>query len=511
MLSLYFGGAEVPGWRTLLANEGVEHVALSYMGLRRKTTFKRPWVVSEKFPDNQSIFLDSGAYTVNSADEDKYTQGELRDIAAHYMAFADANLDRLAMVSEFDALPLGLDWIKAMREDYWDDLPGDKFMPIWHPEWGLDELDDLCKKYDRVGVTNTVHESRNMTPTLNGMVGKYGTKLHGVAMTKIDEMSAVKWDSVASTSWLSPAMYGDTIIWTGKELKRYPKKYKDRARKQHRTLFTKEGFDSEKIEADDTTEVLRLSIWSWQRLVDDISRHKIGVRQSATDGVTTSGDGVPLDNAQEGGDPVGTSLVETRKAVVTRERSDDERRLLPGMALILQKEGHLDPETGQHTEPDSEHIKVRSQSMRICDSCFLASKCPAFEPGSNCAYDIPLTIQTPGQLRSLQNALIEMQGQRVLFMRMAEDMEGGYADPNLSNEIDRLQKLVAKKVELETDGFSLKIEAKGRGKSDPGFISRWFGAEAGTAAHQLPASIRADDAILVLDAEFADDERVVTP
>jgi hypothetical protein len=108
---------------------------------------------------------------------------------------------------------------------------------------------------------------------LNGLVADHGVRLHAIAMTKPWAMAEVRWDSVASTSWLSPGQYGDTIVWTGKELKRYPRKYKDEARKRHRTLFTSAGFDAEKIAADDRIEVTRLSIWSWQQLAASLGRH----------------------------------------------------------------------------------------------------------------------------------------------------------------------------------------------------------------------------------------------
>lgn len=500
-MHLYYGGTEIPGWRKLLAEEGVQHVALSYVGLRRRTKFKRAWVLEEKFPEIQSIFLDSGAYTINSADEEKYTVGELRDIASAYMAFVHANLDRVDMVSEFDALVLGRDWIEAMREDFYDDIPEEKFLPIWHPEWGVEELDRLARKYSRVGVPQTAMGGRNLVPTLNALVQKYGTKLHGVAMTKPDVMTAVRWDSVASTSWLSPSQYGDTIVWTGNELKRYPKKYKDQARKRHRTLFTREGFDADKIEADDTTEVLRLTIWSWQQLVANIERK----RPADANVVTLFPESADEANAETGGALVDTRGDETRNSRPTiRAREEHEISPLPVMGLLPQKETYVD-EDGSRKERSADLVKVRSESMRTCDSCFLASKCPAYEEHANCAYNIPVEIRTKDQQRALQDALIDMQTQRVLFMRMAEDMEGGYADPNLSSEIDRLQRLIKQKHEMEQEGFSLKIEAKERGQG--GMISRLFGSDAGEQMRALEAPVQVPSAMEqmgIVDAELVD-------
>jgi hypothetical protein len=488
----------------MLAEEGVENVSLSYMGLRRRTKFSRPWLIEDNYLPSQKVFLDSGAYTVNKADDDKYSVAELKEIAAHYMAFVQQNIDSLHMVSEFDAIVLGREWIEAMREDFWEDIPEDKFLPIWHSEWGVDELDRLAQRYKRVGVTQTDLDGRNLTPVLNEITRKYGTLLHGVAMTKPAEMAAVTWDSVASTSWLSPSQYGDTIVWTGRELKRYPKKYKEQARKRHRTLFIEAGFDADKIEDGDNNEVLRFTIWSWLQLASSIEQH----RPNEPEAVTTSPSGLLSGFAQMQGGEVGTADSEPLNGVSTPvPRKDRPRTNLPVIGLAVEKETYTDPEDGLNKERDVPLVTLRSQSMRQCSSCFLSSKCPAYDQHSNCAYDIPVEVKSKQQMQSLQNSLIEMQAQRVLFMKMVEDMTGGYADPNLSGEIDRLQKLVKVKTELEQDSFSVKLEAKGNG-AQAGMISRIFGRDAGeqmtTLDRPVPADRMIEQSSGFIDAEIVD-------
>jgi hypothetical protein len=180
---------------------------------------------------------------------------------------------------------------------------------------------------------------------------------------------------------------------------------------------------------------------------------------------------------------------------------------LPVIGLVQEKEVFTDPEDGINKERDIPLVAVRSQSMRVCSSCFLAQKCPAFDKEANCAYDIPVQVKSKQQMAALQNSLIEMQAQRVLFMKMAEDMTGGYADPNLSGEIDRLQKLVKVKTELEQDSFSVKLEAKGNG-GGAGMISRIFGRDAGEQMTALERPIPADRMIEsstgFIDAEIVD-------
>jgi len=498
-MHLYFAGAEVPSWKKVLREEGVEHVALSYMGLRRRTTFKRPWRIADKFDSTQKVFLDSGAYTINNASEEKYTQRELKDIAAHYMSFVQDNIDDIEFVSEFDCMPLGIEWIRAMREDFYDGLPDGKFMPIWHSEWGVEELERLCQKYARVGVPQTALGGRNLVPALNSYVRQFGVKLHGVAMTKPDQMAAVNWTSVASTSWISPSQFGDTIIWTGKELKRYPKKMKDAARRRHRTYIDQIGFDSEKVAADDGPELIRLSLWSWRQLVSSLEGTTVDRYVVTTSEVEESEDNVEGESSL-----VVTGGQEKRKSVTTRPvRMRASTGVLPVMGVSMGVETYVD-ENGQAQERDLPLVNVRSTSQRVCSTCFLAAKCPMFEEGSNCAYEIPVTVKTKDQMQALQNGLVEMQTQRVLFGRMAEELEGGYPDPNLSSEMDRLQKMIKIKTELEQDSFSVKFEAKGTSPGQMGLMSRLFGRDAGEQAQALPAGPVAADTVIqqmdVIDA-----------
>ena len=271
-MRLYLAGGEVPSHRKLLAEQNAPHVAISFLGLKRRIKNADRWKLADKFHDSASLFVDSGAYSVNN-NNDAFSQRDLRDISALYRDHIEANLDRLEFFSEFDALPLGRDWIENQRNWWVANVPVDKFLAIWHPDWGIETLQYMCQTFARVGVPQTALGGRNLTPLLNSLVANHGVKLHGVGMTKVEEMSAVSWHSVASTSWTSPQRFGDTIVWSGGELHRYPKAYKERARKRHRTLFERIGLDPQAIEDGDTAEVLRLSLWSWRQLEDSINRH----------------------------------------------------------------------------------------------------------------------------------------------------------------------------------------------------------------------------------------------
>jgi hypothetical protein len=104
--------------------------------------------------------------------------------------------------------------------------------------------------------------------------------------------------------------------------------------------------------------------------------------------------------------------------------------------------------------------KATLYRLRQCDTCFVAANCPAFKPQSACAFNLPVEVKTKEQLKGLLNTIIEMQGSRVAFARYAEELNGGYPDPNTGQEIDRLFKLVNQMKELEENKEFIRITAE---------------------------------------------------
>lgn len=490
MIKLYFGGAENPHWKDLLHANSVTTMGLSYIGLSRRVKFARPWLISEHFPDDTSVFLDSGAYSVNTQE---VSREEAVDIARAYQAFVSQNHEAVGMVSEFDAQVLGKSYIEQARADFYDDL-GDKFLPIWHSEYGLDNLEYLASRYERVGILQA-DVNADISPVLNKLVNRYDVKLHGVAMTRMEAMKDVRWDSVGSTSWLSPSKFGDTILWepATKTLHRYPKKYKDEARKRHRSLLSSVGFDSSAVEADNTDELLRVSIWSWQQFVAHISG---GVTNDSTAQI-----GVNPENPH---DPVDNQGYENRNRELAIRR---ETKPIPGVGFA-QRKTYTTNDDGTQAETEETQVFRRSDSARVCNNCFLKDKCPEFLENANCAYGIPLHIETPSQVAALEDAIITMQAQRVIFMQMVEEMEGGYADPNLSSEIDRLGRLIKARRESEKEGFTLHVEgSQTKGSS---LMTDLFGRPAADAAEPKFPAVSADEYIQnagIIDAEVVDEDK----
>jgi hypothetical protein len=288
-------------------------------------------------------------------------------------------------------------------------------------------------------------------------------------------------------SWQSGMRRGETIVWDGTRLVRYPAKMKDQARSRYKAVIEKAGLDYDAILADDNKEVTRLAIWSYQQLEMDMDKKKPGNNPfrviegggdpSADDDVTNM-----LVTGLGGFDDMGvdhsTDVMRKPESAPSRlpqPRGEDEKGYLPTFR-VEGKEVVEKDESGRDVIAYVPVLSSTSTSMRQCNTCFVAANCPAFKPNSECAFSLPVEVKTKDQLIALLQAIIEMQGSRVAFARFGEELNGGYPDPNVSQEIDRLFKLVEslKKMEDNKEFVRMTFERSG----GAGVLSSIFGDRA---------------------------------
>lgn len=434
--SLYLGGAEEPGWRRLLVDNGARHIALSFRHLHRRLPKTKPFLLAEKVPDGVDIFLDSAAHNAKRDDAREHSL----ELLEPYVEFVKSNLDRLTLFSEFDAIE-DIEWVERNRAEIWDAFPRDQFMAVWHSAHGLDSLRGLAGRYAHVGIPKA-----DMSPPVLACVRSLQGQVCFHAIGEADPDVLTKGFTSASThSWLSATKYGETIVWVNNRLKRYPAKMKVQARRRHRMLFDKAGFDSLAIEDDNNEEVARFTIWSFLQLEAHLGQHRQG---PPTEASPANSQMVPLG--------VG-GLPEARR---------NSRYTLPVLS------------GGPGEAPKLSHAAIRR-----CDACHVAAACPAFLGGAECAFDIPVECKTKEQLLGLLQGVIEMQAQRVAFTRYAEELEGGYPDANLSNEMDRLLRVIGQAKSIQDDRDFLEISVKTHAQA--GVLSRIFGAREAEPTHQL--------------------------
>jgi hypothetical protein len=238
---------------------------------------------------------------------------------------------------------------------------------------------------------------------------------------------------------------------------------KDQARARYKSAYERAGLDFDKIVGDDAIEISKLAVWSYQQLEKSLKRGDL---------VTKSGEMLPPENAETTPVDVTKRGVEMRKPVA---RNPAEMTTLPVLGVEMSRT--IEPDASGHdVVRDVPVIRSSSTSLRMCDTCFVAPNCPAFKPANSCAYNLPVEIKTKEQMKSLVNALVEMQGQRVAFAKFAEDLGGGYPDPNVGQEMDRFFKMLKTIKELEESKELMRVTVERQGAG--GVLSAIFGDRA---------------------------------
>ena len=468
-MKLIYLGAEVPSNRTLIETTSATHVGVSFWRLQKRGLPAKGYFLSNYFNKDFQIHVHPGI-----PKETELDRLDLEVFAAEYEGFIANNIDRINTFNEINGSWIDQSFVEEQRRTSWSEVPPGKFQPIWEPSTGLTELNLLVTRYLDIALPGEALETETQLAMVTRTLSRqHGTRFHIMGSVKPDNLRQVFAETASTMSWLAPMLNGETIVWDGVKLNRYPKRMKDQARSRYRNVYIKAGLDVDKILEDDDKEVCRLAIWSYQQFENRINK----VNNEEDDELLyDNSDDLVLGNNTES-----TPAVSDKKGVEPRKllpREDEEMGNLPVFGYQLETVVEDDG-----TIKDVSTIHSQSTSLRVCDTCFVASNCPAFKPQSVCAFKLPVEVKTKDQLKSLINAVIEMQGQRVAFMRFAEEMSGGYADPNVSQEIDRLFKLIKTTKELDDSREFIRMTVERQGSA--GVLSSIFGDKA-QALKELP-------------------------
>jgi hypothetical protein len=471
-MRIIFLGAEVGSNRTLLESMNATAMGVSFARMVKRGMPKtKSWLVSERFDPQVRVVAFPGVSETKSM-----SAGELEEFAANYQDWVVQNIERLDGFVEFDPPQLGADWVRQQR-GFWLDA-GDKFWPVWNPEHGQAELLRMAMDFSDVAISgSTIDQQVGLSGRTQAISAAQHTRWHGLAVASPDNLRQVPLTTASTLSWASPMMRGETIVWDGMGLKRYPKKMKDQARPRYKRIIDQAGLDYDAIIADDAKEVTRLAIWSYQRLEEQMAKRPFQVIDG--DGEKHVGNSEVLDPEIAGMlfDDVDNKDVDVRnpQSRIPAPRTASERAFLPvldvGTKTIVETS-----DDGRETLREVPILASNATSLRQCNTCFVASNCPAYKPNSECAFSLPVEVKTKDQLKALLNAIIEMQGSRVAFARFTEELNGGYPDPNVSQEIDRLFNLVEQLKKLEDNKEFVRMTFERQGGA--GVLSSIFGDRA---------------------------------
>ena len=464
-MRIVYLGCEIPSNRTLLESTTANHVGVSFYGLVKRGLPKtKEYLLENYFSKDSYIYVYPGLPKALNM-----TRVELEDFAAAYEHMIALNIDRISIFAEINSSFVDPSFVEEQRRTAWSQVPPGKFLPVWNPDSKLETLQAMGDKYLDIGIPGDVIDVETRLASVTRLMAKRdGNRFHALGCAKPDNLRSIPFETASTLSWLSPMMHGETIVWDGTRLMRYPKRMKEQARSRYNHVYEKAGIDADKIAEDDPQEVCRLAVWSYEQF--EVRINKVGDSYHDNNDETNMSDNAeltPLDADNKG--------IQMRKL---NPRNPEEMGNLPVFGYEIKTDVDADGVIS-----DAIHISSQATSIRACDTCFIASNCPAYKPQSACAFKLPIEVKTKDQLKGLINAIIEMQGQRVAFMRFAEEMNGGYADPNVSQEIDRLFKLIKTTKELDDSREFIRMTVERQGSS--GVLSSIFGDKA-QALKELP-------------------------
>jgi hypothetical protein len=477
-MRVVLSGAEKGSYRSVLLANGVKRMALNL------TQFSIPkrkeLALAEMFPGVElTLWTSEGDEDVDRFDE----------FVRHHLD----SLTNIIGIGGYDGT-----WM------------GSKYIPMWSDSDDMERLAYLCSKHGSVAIPDKAMTAKTL-PRIRQLHQRWGTKMIGIT-SKPDMIEAIDWDSVIVSSWTSVVRYGETQVWDGHGLRRYPAQQKDTARRKHRSDIMRLGCDMDLIMDDDVSEVSKLAIRSW--LEWEMSTFGTRAYDPLEDDDETEVEGgemggivatPPLNVGKPNADKSGLSIATT----APERRHESEKSLLPVMGIerIIPDGSFRSGTQGEEIEIDHTEtpvVRYQSSGLRQCDSCYLAPRCPAFKPHAECAYELPIELRTKDQLNALLTAMLEMQASRVMFARFAEELEGQGMDPALSSEMDRLFQLVDKFKNISDSRDLVRFEMEAR--SGAGVLSRLFGAAAGeqSRAVSTPMSIKEIDQAII-DADVLSD------
>lgn len=454
-MRFFFGGAEKSSYRSMLLSAGVSRFGINL------THFAIPKRKALSLPD-----VYKGEILVYTSEGDEDT--------SRYDSFIRDHVDDISVI-------IG-------RPEYDGTWLGDKYVPLWNDHEDLERLAWLCQKHGRAAISDKAINSKNQQ-RINNLAQRWGAKLYGLT-SKIEIIEGIQWDTVVAGSWSSSIRYGETQVWDGHSLRRYPAQQKESARKRHRADIERLGIDSQAVLDDEVSALGLLAIRSWQAweqrtfggydpMNDDDENEFVGDEKGDIIAISPS-------------TPTGQNVVSRGSDIAITQpekRHDNERVLLPvmGIETIMSMGTQTVDSEGESIDLAPENVNVlryNADPLRQCDNCYLASRCPSFKEHSECAFRLPVEIRTKDQLQAAMRAMVEMQVGRVLFARFAEELEGQGLDPALSSEMDRLFTIIERFKTISDTRDLIRFEVEARGQS--GVLSRLFGQKAGEMARELP-------------------------
>lgn len=488
-------GAEDVKALDMFSEIGIPNVLVSYYYLRKKGIDS----IKEKLKGFELVLCDSGAFTFLSGNNTLSYEG----MDAYVSAYADF----IAKYKEYFSIFVEMDLYAMDRYykgvDEWRERlitaagGREKVMPIFHSKLAKipQNWEQMCKDFPYVGMGSKYAQNATVLTPLFSVSKKYGTKVHGMGITKLDIIRHTAYYSVDSTSWSMGQRYGITYELRGSMMKSWAKYHKDSVRKRMLNRYKQRGLDANKILADDPEEVMKANLLEWKDFI--IMVDKTVNRGQTQDHVSDVEEVVATVEEKEYTFDEMLDLATPKGQIKYFDTQLD--RWVPGFIDIIDREtegkevfhlidqkgvkfavNRIDFDEGWKLAPITAlsianmDVRVKSEKaveILMCDSCYVSGRCPFAKPGATCSVEWAGEQKEKGfDLKTAILDVISEEYKRVKRSLFFENIDGGVLDQNVSKEVSNFIHLLEMFKNIVDNRDEVIIKAKGKG-----IISQLFG------------------------------------
>lgn len=377
-MKIFLAGAENSSASKVLQWAKTPNVLMSYYYLRnRKFEDIEKMIMDYKANGNEMIMLDSGAHTfftqaglesAVSGSESRTAQLKVdpETYLQEYAHWLETNGQYFDIVVELDigkivGMEKVYEWRKILKG-----VVGDKLMVVHHPDYMNNaEFEEMCRdyKYTAVGAGH-----RNELGEWNAFADigkKYGTKIHGLAMTKCEFMERIPLFSVDSTSWKMGSKYGQSYYFNGRTLQLISKE----ERRRYRNAFEADGLDFDKLIADDNEEVDKFNALQWKKYEANLNGTPITYTGKAVDPEEKKAEEVdsemPIEQVKKPYDPTVNLPAHTK-----------------GKIMEIRKDPAIEEKRKQALKANLNNFKTGLYAKKLplyCNDCYAKSKCKFYQ------------------------------------------------------------------------------------------------------------------------------------
>lgn len=453
----------------------VKHIQVSFYYLRR--VFHDPLDFEPIAKQFETVVIDSGTVygNVKNTDERK----RLLEDYASYLGALDKHSFHAAVYEE----GVGID--KVLPDEMLI-YPLDDVREVFD-----NDLRALFNNLKYVGVSNkecSAHGGDNLIPIF-AQASKTGSYIHAFGTGSKRILQKYPFYSANSSSWRSGSRYLNTYIYEGpgrglrlyqphdkkdpvkteKELKTIRRRQESLVKVRHPLIYPQ--IDWSELHEGDSWEVDKANLAQWMLYAQDLEllphnkyflteqeRQEVILRKTELlANITPKGD-------TEEGEEVDAHPVENSQADEVEIIAEDSPQILESLSKELEKPDN----PGGRISP----VDDRMRTLRQCDFCILAGRCPKYTPGGLCAFGLPPANPTYDHTHLEEHImedaadLLAIQKDRILQLYLEEKTDASGVSKDLTVNMKLYMEMVALLSEATDKRDEISVKAKGAGVLD---------------------------------------------